>query len=163
MSEAVKLTRITPICADTQTGWFLLYERTDIVLRELPRLHGLNTGHDFVDVQLNGRPVVGRQFENSNVSMRQILLVAKVLVGSDKHTVFILRDPEQVAILETSPPAALRTSASVSTKMFGQRPRNALVENDPHAASRAASERSKTRHAMSLVTDGKHSMNSSRL
>ena len=80
--------------ADPRTGWLLLYERTDIVLRELPRLHGLNTGHDFVDVQLDGRPVVGGQFENSNFAVRQILLVAKVLVGGDKQIVFILRDPE---------------------------------------------------------------------
>ena len=51
----------------------------------------------------------------------------------------------------------------VTGKMLGKRPRDAFVENNPHAASRVASESSKIWQAISLLTNGKHSRNSSRL
>jgi hypothetical protein len=131
--------------------------------RELSGLHGTYARNHCSQVLPDRCPVVGRQFKDRDFPVRQVLLVAKVLVGCHKEIVFLFSKSEQITILETSPSTALRTGACMAVKMLGQWPWNTLVENDPHAASRAASERSRTLHAMSLVTDGKHSRNSSRL
>ena len=141
----------------------LLNQWTDIIPRKLSRLHGINARDNGRQMMPDCRPVVGRQFEYGDFAIGQILLIAEVLVGGHKEIELLLRELEQIPILETSPPAALRAGAGMDTKMFGQRPRNALVEDKSHAASRAASERSNTRQAKSLVTEGKHSINSSRV
>jgi hypothetical protein len=69
---------------------------------------------------------------------------------------------QQLPICDSTPTPVLRSYALVARKNLIQRPGHALVQKNLHAgASRALSERSKTRQAISRVTDGKHSRNSS--
>src|SRR5213596_1239725 len=68
--------------------------------------------------------------------------------------------------LESAPANPLWGLALVAGQDSAHRPRDALVQQDFHAlagASSAASERSRTRRAMSRVTEGKHSRKSSRV
>lgn len=129
-------------------------------------LHGIS-GRDprdnLGDVLANGFPFVGRHLENRELSGRQVLLVAQILVRGDEEIVFLFGQTQKVAVFKPAPTATLRTRANVADKVFGQRPRDTLVEDNPHAARSAASESSRTWQAISLVTDGKHSRNSSRL
>ena len=91
------------------------------------------------------------------------MLVAQVLVGGHKEIKLLFRELEKIAVLVSAPAFSLRACAEMTGKVFGQRLGNTFVENDLHAARSAASERSNTRQAKSLVTEGKHSINSSKV
>lgn len=109
--------------------------------------------------------VVGCEFDDCNPATEEVLLITDILVGSDEQIELDFGLPEQIAVLDSSPALFLRSSAIMAGKKPAHRPRHALVQQDLHAAaaSSADSERSRTWQAISRVTEGKHSMNSSRL
>ena len=131
---------------------------------KLPEFTVLNC----VDRTLNRRrrsidavEVVRRQFEDRNPTVRKILLVADVLVRGDEEVELAFSQTEQLTIFYAAPSALLRGGAFVTGQEFVHRPRNALVEKDVHVTDNEASERSRRRQAISRVTEGKHSRNSS--
>src|SRR5881394_2659869 len=106
--------------------------------------------------------IIRRKFQNGNARPEEILLVANVLIGGDKEIELVNSQRQQCAVLCSSPPSSLNAGAIVSAEEMAHGPRDSFVQSDPHAgASSTASERSRTRHAISRVTDGKHSRNSS--
>jgi len=71
---------------------------------------------------------------------------------------------EEAAIFDAAPAVLLGSGTVVAGQQPVHRPRHTLIPQDSHAAtgsSKASSERSKIRRAISRVTDGKHSRNSS--
>ena len=66
-----------------------------------------------------------------------------------------------VAIFQSIPSQPMRICALVESQVPAQRPRHTLIQQNLHAASKAASERSSTFTAKSFETEGKHSKNSS--
>lgn len=130
----------------------------------MPQVAGL----DCVDRCLNrarggldAMKVVRRKLDNRDLASGEILLVANVLVGRDKEIAFALDQPEELTVFDAAPPTLLRSGAIVANENLVHRPGHTLVEEDIHVATSDASERSRRRQAISRVTEGKHSMNSS--
>jgi hypothetical protein len=91
-------------------------------------------------------------------------LILDILVRGYEEVEFPFGKAKQIAIGNTAPPSPLRRLTLMIRKEFMQRPRDTFVEEDFQAAvgeTNAASDRSRTRRAISRVTDGKHSRNSS--
>jgi hypothetical protein len=106
--------------------------------------------------------VIGGNFEDGDPPISEVLLVADILIAGDEQVEFQLRLSNQVSILDRVPTALLGGGARVPEQQLVHRPRDALVQKDSHAvANRADSERSNTPTAISRVTVGKHSRNSS--
>jgi hypothetical protein len=90
------------------------------------------------------------------------LQITDVLVRGNEELESAFGLPQQLAIFDASPPTPLRGSIFMADKEFVHRPWNALIQQDFHAGiSNVDSDRSKIRRAISLVTEGKHSKNSS--
>jgi hypothetical protein len=131
---------------------------------ELARLRGINRRTDQRGGGLNAAQVVGGEFENCNVKTGQVLLIAHVLVRSNEKLELAFRPTKQFSMLDSAPTTFLGRSTLVTGEEFVHRSGNALVQQDSHAAvgiSSAVSERSKMWRAISHVTEGKHSRNSS--
>ena len=110
----------------------------------------------------NAPKVICVEFENGDSPTLEVLLVANVLISGDEEIEFCLRFLNQFSVFYSMPTAFLGGSASMTDENFVHRPWDALVEEDFHAAAKSAdSERSKTSTAISRVTVGKHSRNSS--
>lgn len=91
-------------------------------------------------------------------------MVADVLVGGEEQVKLRFGEAEQLPILDSAPPAPRHRHAFVTDKQLVDRPGDAFIQQDSHAeagVSNATSEHSRTRQAISRVTDGKHSRNSS--
>lgn len=110
----------------------------------------------------NAPKVIRVEFENGDLPTLEVLLVANVLIAGDEEVEFCLRFLNQFSVFYSMPTAFLGGSASMTHENFVHRPWDALVQKDSHAvAKRADSERSNTDTAISRVTVGKHSRNSS--
>jgi len=147
----------------TPSGSGIVLIRSDPVLHKLTGPHRLDARYHSGRVCSNGIPIIGGQLEDGDFATGEILLVAQILVRRDKQVIVFFGQAQQVPVFESAPAAPLRTGANMFREVPGQRPRNALVENDLHAANSAASDISSTWQAISRVTDGKHSRNCSRL
>ena len=113
-------------------------------------------------VSLDPAQVIRGEFKDRNPKTSEILLVTDVLVRGNEDFESAFGQPQQLAIFDAAPPARLGRSAFMANEKFVHRPGNALVQQDFHAGiSNADSDRSKIRRAISLVTEGKHSKNSS--
>lgn len=66
----------------------LFGQRSDIELGELCWSHSVNAGNHYSEVLSNRRPVVCGQFEDRDFAVRQVLLVAKILIRSHEEIVF---------------------------------------------------------------------------
>ena len=125
---------------------------------------GRDYGHGLLDplpIGLNGMPVVGRKFKNRNLPAGKILLITKILIRGDKEIEFSFGKFQEGSVLDSVPPQFVRAAAAIPDQKPRQWPGHAFVQENPHAARSAASEHSSTLRAISLVTDGKHSVNSS--
>jgi len=101
---------------------------------------------------------------DGNPAVLQILLIADVLVRSNKNLELALGPAQEVSVFDSAPATLLHRTALMAWEEFVHRPGNTLVQQDLHAVAgvnKADSDRSKTRRAISFVTEGKHSKNSS--
>ena len=128
----------------------------------LPWLNGINCRANQCLGGPDSTQVIGGELEDPNPKASEILLISDILVRGNEDLEFAFRQPQQLTIFDASPPTSLRGSAFMTDKEFVHRPWNALIQQDLHAGiSNADSDRSKIRRAISLVTEGKHSKNSS--
>lgn len=108
--------------------------------------------------------VIGREHDHPDAPSGEILLIRKILVGREKEVEFGFGRCEESPVSLSGPPPLPDGRACVAAKSVVDRPRNALVEQDPHAGgtdNSAARDVSRTRRASSRETEGKHSRNSS--
>ena len=85
-----------------------------------------------------------------------------VLIGRNEKIELAAANCISAPFLITLPAAFLNAGTLMCGEQMPHGPRDALVQQDSHTgASSIASERSKTRRAISRLTDGKHSRNSS--
>jgi hypothetical protein len=90
-------------------------------------------------------------------------LISNVLIRGDKKLKTFFGEAEQLSICNAAPATLLRCFAFVFNEQHVDGPGDALVQKNSHTVgdSKADSDRSKTRQAITRVTDGKHSRNSS--
>jgi hypothetical protein len=108
--------------------------------------------------------VCGKQ-KNGDATASEILLVSQTLIRRDEEIELCFSEAQQFAVLDTVPTATLHRLAIMPGQVLCQGPRDAFIEPDRHGAageSRADSDRSNKRQAISRVTVGKHSRYSSR-
>jgi hypothetical protein len=125
---------------------------------------GCNRSLDERRSSLDASKVVGGKLQNRKTTTLKVLLVTQILVRRDEQVELALGQPEQVAVPDAAPTALLRRRALATRKKSVHRPWYAFIQQNSHAAeerSSADSELSRTRRAISRVTDGKHSRNSS--
>ena len=133
----------------------------------MPKLAGLDGGNGGLNPgggSTDAAQVVGGKFENRNAATGEVLLVTDVLIGRNEQVEAAFGQAQQVAILDASLAAFLGVDGIMANEEIVHWPRHALVQQDSHAgvgASKAVSDRSKTLQAISRVTNGKHSRNSS--
>ena len=99
-----------------------------------------------------------------NRPVREVAVISRTalpLIRRDEQIELTLRQPNQISVLHPTPPSLLGGGAFVASEQTAHRPRNALIQKDPHAVRRADSDRSRSWQAIWRVTDGKHSRNSS--
>src|SRR5215213_1545911 len=103
------------------------------------------------------------KLQDCDPTSREILLISKVLIRGEEQIEAVLRQLEQLSILDALPAHLLSGPTYVRGKVRVQRPRHAFVEKNSHAAkcSRASRDCSSIRRAMERVTVGKHCRNSS--
>ena len=124
--------------------------------------NGINCGANQCRSRFDSAQVIGGEFEDRNPKASEILLVSDVLVRGNEDFEFAFSQAQQLAIFDAAPSALLGRSAFMADEESVHRPGNALVQQDFHAGiNNADSDRSKIRRAISLVTEGKHSKNSS--
>ena len=133
----------------------------NLQLDELALTHTDDGSDNFVLGSKDPAQVVGRKDKNRKAASHQILLIPEVLIGRDEQIELTLRQPNQISILHPTPPSLLGGGALVASEQTAHRPRNTLIQKDPHAFRRADSDRSRSWQAIWRVTDGKHSRNSS--
>src|ERR1017187_7000633 len=109
----------------------------------------------------NAAQIVGGEFEDRDAATGEILLVTNVLIRRNKEFKLASGPLQQLPVLDAAPSVLLDSAALVTRKHLMHRPWHALVQQDSHAVSRADSDRSNIRQAISRVTDGKQSINSS--
>ena len=125
----------------------------------LAGLDGCNGGQNLGRSFFQKNPIVARELKYRNFPALQVLLVTDALIASQKKIELGFRQFQELAVLDSSPTFLHGIRTGVPHQMFAQWPGGALVEQDPHAAVRISSERSKTLQTMALVTEGKHSTN----
>ena len=133
----------------------------------MSKLTGLDRGNGCQNLGgggLNAAEFVGGKFQDGDAPAREVLLIADVLVGGDEQVELGFGQAQQVAVLDAAPASLLGRRSFMAGEQLVHRPGDALVQKDSHAAageSSARSERSRMRQAISRVTLGKHSRNSS--
>lgn len=133
----------------------------NLQLDELALTHTDDGSDNFVLGSKDPAQVVGRKDKNRKAASHQIVLIPEVLIRRYEQIELTLRQPNQISVLHPTPPSLLGGGAFVASEQTAHRPRNALIQKDPHAVRRADSDRSRSWQAIWRVTDGKHSRNSS--
>ena len=130
----------------------------------MSKLAGLDGGNGVLNLNSRGADAaegVSREFKNRDTASGKVLLVTDVLVGGDEQVELSFGERSRSPFLMPPQPRFWAIVQSWPTSSLCG-PWHALVQQDSHAdagASRADSERSRTRRAISRVTDGKHSRN----
>lgn len=110
-----------------------------------------------------GARLRGGELDDGDPPRLQILLIAEVLIRCHEYIEVLFRQSNKVSVLDSRPSHAAGGVALMPDQHPAERPRHTLIQEDSHeAVSSAASLLSRTRHASSRGTEGKHSMNSSR-
>ena len=117
--------------------------------------------------QLYGGTTVNREFNNGDLPLSKILLIAKIFICCQEYIEVLLGQKKKLAVLDPSPSTVLRCLHEVAGQNPPQKPRQAFVDENPHVgwtrSSRQAPPASNTLMALERVTVGKSSRNSSRL
>ena len=130
---------------------------------EIPGLQIVDYRNNLIHMRLNQPPIIRPKLQNRQSSPFSVLLISQALIRSNKSFKPRFRFSQQVAIFQAIPSQPMRICALMESQVPAQRPRHTLIQQNPHAASKAASERSSTFTAKSFETEGKHSKNSSKV
>ncbi len=97
------------------------------------RLDCINLRNNYREMTLDTRPTRGQQDDYRQLSIRQALLVAKVLVSCHQRVeTRSLGLTQQLAVLQLAPTQFVGGSDVMFSEMCPQRDRRALVKEDTH-------------------------------
>src|SRR5947209_5999693 len=124
---------------------------------KIPRFKRADLCRNFCTSGADGRPVVGRQNQNGELSPGDLLLVFKILIRRNEDLEFPFRFPKEITVLQSTPAHLLRCANDVAGQELAQWKRRASVEEDFHAAGWSVSfwAYSSTATTCSRVTSGK--------
>jgi len=133
-------------------------------LAELTWLYRFNGGLQQGSGSENSTQIVRRKFEDRNPTSTKVLLVTDTLIGSNEKVEPAFCQTEEFAVLDAFPTTIAYRYTFVAGKNVAHWYGQAFVQQDSHPYdldNKAISDRSKTRQAISRVTDGKQARNSS--
>ena len=136
----------------------------DLQLSKLTRFDRFNGGLQQGSGSKDSAQIIRRKFQDRNPPATEVLLITDTLIGGDEQIELPFRQAQEFAVCDAFPTAIAYRYALVAGKAITHWYWQAFVQQDSHSYdldSKAVSDRSKTRRAISRVTDGKQERNSS--